>query len=67
MRKIGGIKMSTAIRLTDNSKKNKKNERYCSVQESFEQSLKEIKLIEEGKIQPKPWRELMKELKALEE
>lgn len=41
----------------DNSTK-----RYCTVAESLEQSLKEMKLMIEGKIPKKTWKELMEEL-----
>ena len=64
MRKIGGVSMSTiSARLT----KEKTAQRYCSVYESLEQSLKEVKLIKEGKIKPKTWDELYKELKEKKE
>lgn len=61
MKKIGGINMSTVTRLTNT--KEKKSQRYCSVYESLEESLKEVKLIKEGKIKPKTWEELLEELK----
>lgn len=60
MRKIGGINMSTVTRLTNT--KDKTSKRYCSVYESLEESLKEVKLIKEGKIKPKTWQELLEEL-----
>lgn len=65
MRKIGGINMSTVTRLTNT--KEKTSQRYCSVYESLEESLKEVKLIKEGKIQPKSWKELYNDLKKDEE
>lgn len=61
MRKIGGVNMNTVARLT--STKDKLSKRYCSVYESLEESLKEVNLIKQGKIKPKSWRELLKELK----
>lgn len=38
-------------------------ERYCPVSESLEESLKEMKLMREGKLPKKSWREMFKELK----
>lgn len=61
MRKIGGVNMDTVARLTNT--KEKLSKRYCSVYESLEESLKEVKLIKEGKIKPKTWKELLEELK----
>ncbi len=61
MKKIGGINMSTVTRLTNT--KEKASKRYCSVYESLEESLKEVKLIKEGKIKPKNWRDILKEIK----
>lgn len=63
MRKIGGINMNTTARLTGKLTKDKTAKRYCSVYESLEESLKEVKLIKEGKIKPKTWDELYEELK----
>ena len=37
-------------------------ERYCTVAESLEQSLKEMQLMREGKIPKKTWRQLREEL-----
>lgn len=65
MRKIGGISMSTITRLTNTKEKTSK--RYCSVYESLEESLKEVKLIKAGKIKPKTWDELYNELKEEKE
>ncbi len=65
MRKIGGINMSTVTRLTGT--KDKTSKRYCSVYKSLEESLKEVKLIKEGKINPKTWDELYEELKQSKE
>lgn len=61
MRKIGGVNMNAVARLTNT--KEKFTKRYCSVYESLEESLKEVKLIKEGKIKPKTWKELLEELK----
>lgn len=60
MRKIGGINMNA---ISGKLTKEKTAQRYCSVYDSLEQSLKEVKLIKEGKIKPKSWRELLKDLK----
>ncbi len=60
MRKIGGVNMSA---ISGKLTKDKTAQRYCSVYESLEQSLKEVKLIKEGKIKPKKWDELFNELK----
>ena len=43
--------------------KTKTSKRYCSVNESLKESLKEIKLIKEGKAKAKTWDELYDELK----
>ena len=61
MRKIGGVNMGT---ISAKFTKEKTAQRYCSVYESLEQSLKEVKLIKEGKIKPKSWRDLLNELRA---
>ena len=58
MRKIGGINMSTVTRLTNT--KDKTSERYCSVYESLEESLKQVKLHREGKIHLDTWEEYLK-------
>ena len=60
MRKIGGINMNTITRLT--GKKTKDDSKYCTIYKSLEESLKEVKLIKEGKIKPKTWQELLDEL-----
>lgn len=57
MRKIGGINMSTVTRLTNTKKKTSK--RYCSVYESLEKSLKEVKLHRQGKIHLDTWEEYL--------
>lgn len=62
MRKIGGVNMNTIARFKGRLTKEKTSERYCSVYESLEESLKEVKLIREGKIKAKTWQEFLKEL-----
>lgn len=59
MRKIGGVNMGAIARLKGKLTKEKTSKRYCSVYESLEESLKEVKLIKEGKIKPKTWREVL--------
>ena len=63
MRKIGGVNMEAIARLRGKLTKEKAPKRYCSVYESLEESLKEVKLIKEGKDKPKTWDELYEELK----
>ena len=63
MKRIGGVNMNTIARLTRTNTKDNNNERYCSVYESLKDSCKELKLIRKGKIKPKTWDELFKELK----
>lgn len=60
MKKIGGVSMST---ISGKLTKENTTQRYCSVYESLEQSLKEVKLMKQGKIKKKTWNELLKELK----
>lgn len=67
MRKIGGINMNAIARLNGKLTKDKASERYCSVYKSLEESLKEVKLIKEGKIKPKKWRDLLDELRTSKE
>lgn len=62
MRKIGGVSMDAIAHLKGKLTKEKTTERYCNVYESLEESLKEVKLIKQGKIKPKKWREMLKEL-----
>ena len=57
--------MNTTLRLFKKSDC-KKYERHISVHESLEKSLKELKLIKQGKIKPKTWDELYQELKNKE-
>lgn len=58
MRKIGGINMNAIARLTRT--KDNMQERYCSVYESLEESLKQVKLHREGKIKLDTWEEYLK-------
>ena len=60
MKKIGGVNMNAIARLTGKVTKDKKEERYCSVYESLEESLKEVKLHREGKIHLDTWNEYLK-------
>lgn len=62
MRKIGGVNMNTITHLTGKSTKDKKDERYCSVYESLKESLEEVKLYHEGKIQLDTWDEFVKKI-----
>lgn len=64
MRKIGGVNMSA---ISGKLTKEKTIGRYCSVYESLEGSLKEIKLIKQGKVKTKSWKELYNNLKNNEE
>ena len=63
---IGGSIMNAIARIFSKIK-HKADERYCSVYESLDESLKEVKLIKEGKTKPKTWDELYQELKHNEE
>lgn len=67
MRKIGGVSMDTIARLTHRLTKDKDDKRYCTVYESLEESFKEVNLIKKGKIKPKKWRELLREIKENKE
>lgn len=67
MRKIGGVNMNTIAHFKGKLTKEKPVERYCSVCESLEKSLKEMKLIRSGKIKAKTWEEFKKELDNEEE
>lgn len=60
MRKIGGVNMEAIARLTGKFTKEKAPKRYCSVYESLEESLKEVKLHKEGKIHLDTWDEYLK-------
>ena len=60
MRKIGGVNMNA---ISSGNTKDKTTQRYCTVYESLDESLKEVKLIKQGKIKAKTWKELFKELK----
>ena len=57
--------MNTTLRLLKKSSC-KKYERHISVHESLEKSLKELKLIKQGKLKAKTWDELYKDLKNRE-
>ena len=59
MRKIGGVIMNTIARLKSRITKDK-SERYCTVYESLEESLKQVKLHREGKIHLDTWEEYLK-------
>lgn len=43
------------------------DERYCTIQESIIESFKEVKLMREGKLPKKSWKDFMKEHKNREE
>ena len=43
------------------------DERYCTVQESIIESFKEVKLMHEGKLPKKSWKDFMNEHKNREE
>jgi len=49
IRIIGGVSMNNTV------------ERYCTVAESLEQSLKEMQLMRQGKLPKKTWREYREE------
>lgn len=66
MRKIGGVNMNTVAHMGKLTKE-KTTERYCSVYESLKESLKEVKLIRDGKIKPKTWQEFLEELNKEDE
>lgn len=38
-------------------------ERYCTIEESVKESAKEVKLMREGKLPKRNWREVFKELR----
>lgn len=42
-------------------------ERYCPISESIIESCKEVKLMREGKLPKKSWKELREELKKIKE
>ena len=66
MSKLGGVNMNTVAHLGKLTKE-KTTERYCSVYESLKESLKEVKLIKQGKAKTKSWKELYNDLKSDEE
>ncbi|NRT78099.1 hypothetical protein [Clostridium beijerinckii] len=58
-----GEEFKEALGLSDGDayellKRDNSKERYCTVAESLEQSLKEMQLIREGKLPKKTWRQL---------
>ncbi|CUU45488.1 hypothetical protein [Clostridium beijerinckii] len=58
-----GEEFKEALELSDGEvyellKRDDSEERYCTVAESLEQSLKEMQLIREGKLPKKTWRQL---------
>lgn len=59
MRKIGGVNMNAIAHLTGRFTKEKATKRYCSVYESLEESLKQVKLHKEGKIHLDTWEEYL--------
>lgn len=63
MRKIGGVNMETIARLKGRLTKEKTSKRYCSVYESLKESLKEVKLYKDGKVELDTWDEFLEELK----
>lgn len=66
MKKIGGVNMEAIARLTGKltkDRKCKKQKRNCTVYQSLDESLKEVKLHKEGKIQLRTWNDLYKDLK----
>lgn len=67
MRKIGGVNMNTIAQVKGRLTKDKTSERYCSIYESLDESLREVKQIKEGKIKPKTWRELLEEIRENKE
>ena len=67
MRKIGGVNMNKIARLFAKTTKEKTSKRYCSVYESLNESLKEVKLHKEGKMHLDTWDDFVEELKKDEE
>ena len=66
MKKIGGVNMEAIARLTGKltkDRKCKKQKRNCTVYQSLDESLKEVKLHKEGKIKLRTWNDLYKDLK----
>ena len=58
--------MNTAIHFINNKKENN-NKRHCSIKKSLTKSLKEVKLIKQGKSKVKTWDALYNELKESKE
>lgn len=66
MRKIGGVNMEAIARLAGKltkDKKSKKDKRDCTVYESLDKSLEEVKLHRQGKIKLGTWKDLYNDLK----
>lgn len=63
MRKIGGVNMDTIAHLSKDHTKEKASKRYCSISESLRDSLREVKLHRQGKLQLGTWDEFLQELK----
>lgn len=64
MKKIGGVSMNA---ISSKLTKEKTPQRYCSIQESLSESLEEVKMIKQGKIKAKSWKDLFSELKENKE
>ena len=62
MKKIGGVNMNAIARLTARPTKDKTTKRYCKVYESLRESIKEVKLYKQGKLNLDTWDEFLKEL-----
>lgn len=60
MRKIGGVNMNAIAHLTGKITKEKATQRYCSVYESLEESLREVKLYKKGQKHLNTWDEYLK-------
>lgn len=67
MKKIGGVNMNAIAHLKGKLTKEKTPERYCSVYESLEESLKEVKLHRAGKIHLDTWEEYLEKKKQVKE
>lgn len=63
MKKIGGINMEMATKLRGKIIRKKS----YNVYDALKQSLKEVKLIKEGKIKTKTWQEILEELEKEKE
>lgn len=60
MRKIGGVNMNAVTRVIGKIAREETSE--STIYESLKESLKEVKLIKEGKIKPKTWQEILGEI-----